>query len=159
MNILEGVLPGSGQASSWGPEPSSATSFLDALDEFPPLSGTQFPYLEEEALVRCPWRSHPCQSSLGYWPGCGGLPPGGQRSGAAFSLLGAAEFGAWDELSAWLEVEAISWSEGLLGILLDAWVGAGGAGCRGRTLHVSAKDLGCPLTPICNQKARLIVAS
>ena len=59
-----------------------------------PLSRTQFPHLGKEALGRCPWRSRPCQSGLGYWQGRGGhFTSGGRWPGPASSLPGAAEFG------------------------------------------------------------------
>lgn len=77
----------------------------------------------------------------------GDFSPGGQRSEAAFSLLGAAEFGAWDELSAWLEAEAISWSEGPLGILLDAWVGGRGGGVQRQNLASFGKGPRVPIDP------------
>lgn len=113
QHLGRAVLPASGQGSHWSPGPSSATSCLSVLDKSLPLSRTQFLHLEKKAWVQCPWRFH------SYQPGCGGtLAPSGQWSG--WSWLGAAEFGAWDEPSAWLETEAISRSEGPLDILYGA---------------------------------------
>lgn len=55
--------------------PGSARSSLGALDKSFPLSRTQFPQLEKEALVQCSWRSYPCQSSLEYRQAVGDTLP------------------------------------------------------------------------------------
>lgn len=159
--IFECVLPASGQAGfRLGPWSQCCHQLPQCPGNFLPLSETQFP--EREALVQCPWRSHPCQSSLGYWPGRGGhFPLGGQWSGAASSLLGAAEFGAWDELSAWLEAKAMSWSEGPLGILLGTCGGQG----RGRWAGAEPCKFGqrissahCPPSTIRRQDRRAVAS-